>query len=279
MSMGWRVHPHSRGENSSSCFMRASPSGSSPLARGKSSRRRPHPARKGFIPTRAGKMSLGLVTGSNIRVHPHSRGENLSALVQALRVRGSSPLARGKCRCRDGVFVGRGFIPTRAGKIAPRAPNAQVFSVHPHSRGENRVALLSTTVTLGSSPLARGKYSMHVVQVESEGFIPTRAGKITRIDPRRCACTVHPHSRGENTCIAHDTPRPAGSSPLARGKFIIMSWTLMRLRFIPTRAGKIQSFLSCRYGSWVHPHSRGENEGSHDFAQFLHGSSPLARGK
>ncbi len=218
MSMGWRVHPHSRGENSSSCFMRASPSGSSPLARGKSSRRRPHPARKGFIPTRAGKMSLGLVTGSNIRVHPHSRGENLSALVQALRVR-------------------------------------------------------------GSSPLARGKYSMHVVQVESEGFIPTRAGKITRIDPRRCACTVHPHSRGENTCIAHDTPRPAGSSPLARGKFIIMSWTLMRLRFIPTRAGKIQSFLSCRYGSWVHPHSRGENEGSHDFAQFLHGSSPLARGK
>ena len=221
MSMGWRVHPHSRGENSSSCFMRASPSGSSPLARGKSSRRRPHPARKGFIPTRAGKMSLGLVTGSNIRVHPHSRGENLSALVQALRVRGSSPLARGKCRCRDGVFVGRGFIPTRAGKIAPRAPNAQVFSVHPHSRGENRVALLSTTVTLGSSPLARGKYSMHVVQVESEGFIPTRAGKMTWGTGLGWRIPVHPHSRGENPSGCASNSSGTGSSPLARGKLTI----------------------------------------------------------
>ena len=259
--------------------MRASPSGSSPLARGKSSRRRPHPARKGFIPTRAGKMSLGLVTGSNIRVHPHSRGENLSALVQALRVRGSSPLARGKCRCRDGVFVGRGFIPTRAGKIAPRAPNAQVFSVHPHSRGENRVALLSTTVTLGSSPLARGKYSMHVVQVESEGFIPTRAGKITRIDPRRCACTVHPHSRGENTCIAHDTPRPAGSSPLARGKFNPSFHVGMVPGFIPTRAGKMKVPTTSHNSFMVHPHSRGENDLDGSHAMNNTGSSPLARGK
>ena len=91
--------------------------GSSPLARGKSSRRGFPSSAGGFIPTRAGKMggdSLRLWVG---RVHPHSRGENPGITSQLDDDMGSSPLARGKLYIipfRIGVIR---FIPTRAGKI------------------------------------------------------------------------------------------------------------------------------------------------------------------
>ena len=52
-----RVHPHSRGENLFYPKLRRRRMGSSPLARGKSDLDRPFGRSRGFIPTRAGKIS------------------------------------------------------------------------------------------------------------------------------------------------------------------------------------------------------------------------------
>ena len=71
------------------------------------------------------------------------------------------------------------------------------------------------------------------------GFIPTRAGKISSFCQARSDTKVHPHSRGENNRNPGIIQQIHGSSPLARGKWSVTDETSERLRFIPTRAGKI----------------------------------------
>ena len=91
-----KVHPHSRGENSMGAGGPHRNTGSSPLARGKSTLGDPEADWFGFIPTRAGKITAQSTTNPASGVHPHSRGENPLNRGQLIVSRGSSPLARGK---------------------------------------------------------------------------------------------------------------------------------------------------------------------------------------
>ena len=53
------------------------------------------------------------------------------------------------------------------------------------------------------------------------------------------AAQVHPHSRGENLILRWTSQQGFGSSPLARGKFLLPQQEQHLTGFIPTRAGKI----------------------------------------
>ena len=174
------------------------PWGSSPLARGKWTG--PHTPQdpKGFIPTRAGKIIFRSQSQAFLAVHPHSRGENTDRTTVTGIAAGSSPLARGKCAAVAWLEDSVGFIPTRAGKM--RCINSQRcrVKVHPHSRGENRIAAGTALVGSGSSPLARGKLHLMVLGWCIVRFIPTRAGKIASLPSQPTTPGVHPHSRGEN---------------------------------------------------------------------------------
>ena len=134
----------------------------------------------------------------------------------------------------------RRFIPTRAGKITSLAWARHRRAVHPHSRGENSSIPSRVRRSSGSSPLARGKWAVSERRLAMTGFIPTRAGKMSRQQATDLLAAVHPHSRGENPQPLITTGARVGSSPLARGKYRSnlqqRSWT----RFIPTRAGKIR---------------------------------------
>ena len=154
---GVPVHPHSRGENPNQSRTNHNKDGSSPLARGKSSRVGWGRCAGRFIPTRAGKMRANLGRFAPGRVHPHSRGENRPHPLAYPPPSGSSPLARGKSRCWFDDCRGRGFIPTRAGKILDLGPRCRRGRVHPHSRGENYRSTPNLAWSPGSSPLARGK--------------------------------------------------------------------------------------------------------------------------
>ena len=151
--------------------------------------------------------------------------------------------------------------------------------VHPHSRGENYPPAADDAVCLGSSPLARGKLMCIVCSVRRRRFIPTRAGKIVRRVSGRLCAGVHPHSRGENLELDIQTKEQEGSSPLARGKFYGGESSDYRMRFIPTRAGKMLNRPSRWLWPGVHPHSRGENQQVVACCGGCLGSSPLARGK
>ena len=232
-----------------------------------------------FIPTRAGKIHKAEAGRSKPPVHPHSRGENQRRPANTAPTGGSSPLARGKSCATICSICDRGFIPTRAGKMAYPQARRSRMAVHPHSRGENGDARRPQPQGCGSSPLARGKSEQGWRGALTRRFIPTRAGKMQPYPAQPPRLGVHPHSRGENSTWRSRTGRQRGSSPLARGKWAGVASGLGAMGFIPTRAGKISSFCQARSDTKVHPHSRGENIFTAAGHAITSGSSPLARGK
>ena len=173
-----------------------------------------------------------------MRAHPRSRGENSNSAFMTSSGWGSSPLTRGK-RNPDAPRRGaRGLIPAHAGKTvwAPTVPGWRW--AHPRSRGENYRSTSGHSCVLGSSPLTRGKrIPCHVVRVAGgsspltrgkqaghrlclryRGLIPAHAGKTLGWGGRWVASWAHPRSRGENRVAHRTNARPAGSSPLTRGK-------------------------------------------------------------
>ena len=93
------AHPRSRGENLTSSTYSYSPSGSSPLTRGKRSASRSIVRSRRLIPAHAGKTA-----------------EGLAGFIATV---GSSPLTRGKRLPGHGQQLQPGLIPAHAGKTSP----------------------------------------------------------------------------------------------------------------------------------------------------------------
>ena len=132
-----RAHPRSRGENQVAVVMILSPSGSSPLTRGKRRLLVGHGKRLGLIPAHAGKTSRSLSRSRRRRAHPRSRGENRVVGPPWVGQLGSSPLTRGKLIGLAGGSQLDGLIPAHAGKTLSQPPRALRRTAHPRSRGEN----------------------------------------------------------------------------------------------------------------------------------------------
>ena len=274
-----RAHPRSRGENSPTFHARVSHGGSSPLTRGK-----PHPGwpprhRRGLIPAHAGKTLCTLGGIGSGWAHPRSRGENGSCIAASGAWRGSSPLTRGKhCDLRRIERVA-GLIPAHAGKTLPRSRRSWSRRAHPRSRGENLVHDSRFHRCWGSSPLTRGKQGADAGGEGRAGLIPAHAGKTLSALIDGSGQKAHPRSRGENFLTALDAPELAGSSPLTRGKRLLMVHLLDLQRLIPTHAGKTAPLSLPWDPTGAHPHSRGENKDNAHEVQAHLGSSPLTRGK
>ena len=111
-----RAHPRSRGENGGMSYRIDWIQGSSPLTRGK--HRLPLAAYRacGLIPAHAGKTTYDGDPTMTAQAHPRSRGENPELRVCLRRVRGSSPLTRGKHARGSRAAADPGLIPAHAGK-------------------------------------------------------------------------------------------------------------------------------------------------------------------
>ena len=178
--------------------MFATLSGSSPLTRGKRTRRAPPHVGGRLIPAHAGKTTARAGLCGLRTAHPRSRGEN-NGKNAVLEIReGSSPLTRGKRGGLAGRSCGSGLIPAHAGKTTSSTRHQRRSRAHPRSRGENGVCVLQGPASQGSSPLTRGKRSVCAPGTGFPGLIPAHAGKtagLRREDERHRA---HPRSRGEN---------------------------------------------------------------------------------
>ena len=213
----------------------------------------------GLIPAHAGKTPSVVAPVLARRAHPRSRGENESRSRAGLMTRGSSPLMRGTL-LGSLLRLGRhGLIPAHTGKT--RACRAEPTSTraHPRSRGENAVVSLEQLAPAGSSPLTRGKRLRTAARDGVQGLIPTHAGKTLPSLSVLALVRAHPRSRGENLSALIDGSGQRGSSPLTRGKPVVI-----RLGDDAKRA---------------HPRSRGENIVVAIGALVAAGSSPLTRGK
>ena len=91
-----RAHPRSRGENNWALWATRTTTGSSPLTRGKQSKKGLSVMNQGLIPAHAGKTRIHRPGSTGTGAHPRSRGENGTRSDLAYVMEGSSPLTRGK---------------------------------------------------------------------------------------------------------------------------------------------------------------------------------------
>ena len=274
-----RAHPRSRGENARANGPACPRRGSSPLTRGKLGGDKLVGVLSRLIPAHAGK-TYERKTGQPITAaHPRSRGENRRRYPDSCRPQGSSPLTRGKRRCRGGNRGHERLIPAHAGKTVAKSAKRWPDPAHPRSRGENFTRPRPASVVCGSSPLTRGK--LDDVQRGPVGprLIPAHAGKTPTAGDPAAWHAAHPRSRGENGPAAGMVPRVVGSSPLTRGKQTNAALAGPPGRLIPAHAGKTWSYVTGPDNLWAHPRSRGENAFRRRKRQHTRGSSPLTRGK
>ncbi len=256
---GTAVHPRWRGEHQLNVAKDKVGTGSSPLARG----------------TQA--QDLFLITQH--RFIPAGAGNTHPAGATSRPLAGSSPLARGTPPPRLSARHPARFIPAGAGNTTSETPVTSTWSVHPRWRGEHTAVEAGQRDVAGSSPLARGTQAAPAARLLRVRFIPAGAGNTYRSMVCRLGGPVHPRWRGEHRArrpghnrIGRFIPAGAGntrqgvaerddihgSSPLARGTLVDVTWSRDIDRFIPAGAGN----TCC-----AHPlHLR------------RHGSSPLARG-
>ena len=171
------VLPRSHGENKQLLVAAASQRGSSPLTRGKRDRLRELRLELGLIPAHTGKTVHRERSISLTRAHPHSRGENETQEANASVDAGSSPLTRGKRRCRAAYIDGVRLIPAHAGKTCAALLLRRWRPAHPRSRGENDALGSGRILLPGSSPLTRGKRCGLICQQRLRRLIPAHAGK------------------------------------------------------------------------------------------------------
>ena len=210
-------HPRSRGVYQAVAVRSASPTGSSPLARGLPIPLTAECGRGGIIPARAGFTKSRSRARRPCADHPRSRGVYLLPLQLAHEAEGSSPLARGLRQRQGANDEAGGIIPARAGFTPRPGPAASTQADHPRSRGVYAHA---------------GQRRPHAV-----GIIPARAGFTHTLFPVQMPSWDHPRSRGVYGRSLRRGGVTTGSSPLARG---LRSQLLQRShnqRIIPARAG------------------------------------------
>ena len=179
-------------------------------------------------------------------------------LADAFGVPGSSPLARGLPAAEEGEGEFEGIIPARAGFTRRGTSPSPATGDHPRSRGVYRVAPKRSSVTTGSSPLARGLLTASSSAGRAVGIIPARAGFTEMYPVIPSIFADHPRSRGVYVPRATISAYSVGSSPLARGLPAGGVAAYGDARIIPARAG----------------FTRPKNSGR----RWRRGSSPLARG-
>ena len=212
------------------------------------------------------------------RAHPRSRGEHPALLQVSVRVRGSSPLARGAPEHRLHGLAGVGLIPARAGSTEAAGAGAAVRGAHPRSRGEHEDRLPLFDGCAGSSPLARGARTIEFTYPGSTGLIPARAGSTRGLRCVLRGSRAHPRSRGEHIDSWACQIYVSGSSPLARGALNNAPVYVQPDGLIPARAGSTLTGGIVCAGDRAHPRSRGEHYQLKIPLAVTSGSSPLARG-
>ena len=212
-----------------------------------------------FTPTRVGTTQIQNYFQTQLEVHPHARGDNVSAAVTHTVGSGSPPRAWGQRYHDDLNQEAYRFTPTRVGTTANERPSAAALAVlTPRAWGQ-----LSHPVSIGAG--AR--------------FTPsTRVGTTSASAIAATSTPVHPHARGDNAFLTQ-LINNSGSPPRACGQRHQLAPYRHQYRFTPTCVGDqrpegeagIRRFTPTRVGDEqrratpptcgmpVHPHARGDN--------------------
>ena len=251
-------HPRVRGEHRSRFTPLRPIDGSSPRARGTPSSMLHRLDLGRVIPACAGNTGREGRAGGSQPGHPRVRGEHPSMPSTALRVRGSSPRARGTQPSRTRYSSVPRVIPACAGNTHPSDP--------------------ASLQRPGSSPRARGTLVVEQSQEGGGRVIPACAGNTFITCVYVEARAGHPRVRGEHLLHELGQSLGGGSSPRARGTQKRDAFMLSNKRVIPACAGNTLPELGDVPIRAGHPRVRGEHALSRASVTTTPGSSPRARG-
>ena len=134
-------------------------------------------------------------------------------------------------------------------------------------------------VVSGSPPPAWGRQAQLFQLLGIHRFTPTRVGTTRSGAVSTSTASVHPHPRGDAAaCFAEwspghgSPPRPWGQQPCRRHAHVYV-------RFTPTHVGTTPSSARMTRSAPVHPHLRGDDQGSACAPLCNCGSPPRAWGR
>ena len=175
------VHPHMRGEYRLNGLALEDSLGSPPHAWGILYFQQYYRVQQRFTPTCVGNTSHPCFILSITSVHPHMRGEYYPLFYGVYQSGGSPPHAWGIRGLVYRAAHDQRFTPTCVGNTVDAVLYPSARAVHPHMRGEYRVAYQHRPATDGSPPHAWG-----IRWTSSSAWC-----WLSSIRP------VHPHMRGE----------------------------------------------------------------------------------
>ena len=166
-----------------------------------------------FIPTPVGNTGEPQCPSWRRPVHPHTCGEHGSLRAGVIADDGSSPHPWGTRPARGRYQHLRRFIPTPVGNTRQPRESRRAIAVHPHTRGEHRMASRMSRRMAGSSPHPWGTRKPTPAACLHRRFIPTPVGNTGCAETLGSAASVHPHTRGEHVVQYSVPPSNSGSSP------------------------------------------------------------------
>ena len=192
--------------------------------------------------------------------------------------RGSCPRVRGSQQARPGSARCLRFIPARAGEPRRGARSCPSPPVHPRACGGATPVMAPVMVCGGSSPRVRGSLEVCCAGGGPHGFIPARAGEPRLVLARGRADRVHPRACGGAATSNTLGTTYSGSSPRVRGSHGVDQSRVLRIRFIPARAGEPKRRGADGSSREVHPRACGGASRRTASSSGDHGSSPRVRG-
>ena len=253
------IHPHVRGDNRGvSPDARGVPD-SPPRAWGQPENTVIADYRSRFTPTCVGTTRVQMPCWVHPAIHPHVRGDNRNERrIRPIHL-DSPPRAWGQLFREQRHRVRHRFTPTCVGTTSAKRQNRPAWSIHPHVRGDNSIALSLGSWVNDSPPRAWGQRSLPLRRARYLRFTPTCVGTTTPTGSATTRCTIHPHVRGDNYDGLTAAQVSADSPPRAWGQQGDREGRVRSVRFTPTCVGTTLPILFIIFQSPIHPHVRGDN--------------------
>ena len=212
-------------------------------------------------------------------VHPHRRGDGFQIIQHLKIVAGSPPQAWGRPpRQRRAPFASR-FTPTGVGTAELPAQSGLLVAVHPHRRGDGKIASEKPASNSGSPPQAWGRRHRQRLLRGDAGSPPQAWGRRRRLFHEYERGRFTPHRRGDGRPITAICAVRLGSPPQAWGRPCLLRPGGPYPRFTPTGVGTAVATPYCTLNISVHPHRRGDGIRDALPAHRAIGSPPQAWGR
>ena len=191
--------------------------------------------------------------------HPHGRGEDDTALLEARTHNETPPRAWGRpWRGVERPHEPRN-TPTGVGKTQARRLVRDNGRKHPHGRGEDAPTAMLEALEAETPPRAWGRLRKVLGIWHCGRNTPTGVGKTTGRSTRSSACQKHPHGRGEDQEFASVRNWATETPPRAWGRPENGALIVEEHGNTPTGVGKTGAVVIQHAVGQKHPHGRGED--------------------